>query len=181
MDVRCYLVQFRAVFTRLSKANCSSQLEKRTIRDSSLAYTHFPCACFVSSFVNNQSYHFGLGSLKHTITPLPCVVRVPFTSETICAFRPHKHQGESTIEIGMSCHHLPPTNSAYRIDLHGLSHVALSHLKQQSSCTGRLFPADALTTRLNSFFSVYIHQSLVIFHYILLDFRTFTIIPQGKV
>ena len=71
--------------------------------------------------------------------------------------------------------------SAYRIDLHGLSHVALAHLKQQSSCTGRLFPADALTTRLNSFFSVFTHQFLVTFHYILLDFRTFTIIPQDKV
>ena len=35
--------------------------------------------------------------------------------------------------------------------------VALAHLRQQGSCTGRLFPADALTTRLNSFFSVFTH------------------------
>ena len=71
--------------------------------------------------------------------------------------------------------------SAYRIDLHGLSHVALAHLKQQRSGTGRLFPTDALTTKPNSSFSVFTHQFLVIFYYILLDFRTFTIIPQGKV
>ena len=71
--------------------------------------------------------------------------------------------------------------SAYRIDLHRLSQVALAHLKQQSSGTGRLFPTDALTTKPNSSFSVFTHQFLVIFYYILLDFRTFTIIPQGKV
>ena len=45
----------------------------------------------------------------------------------------------------------------------------------------RLFPTDALTTKPNSSFSVFTHQFLVIFYYILLDFRTFTIIPQGKV
>ena len=35
---------------------------KKTVRLSSLAYAHFLCACFVLSFVNGQSNHFGLGS-----------------------------------------------------------------------------------------------------------------------
>ena len=67
----------------------------------------------------------------------------------------------SNIQIDYSCDY-----SAYRIDLHGLSHVALAHQKQKSSCTGRLFPADALTTKPNSFFSVFTHQFLVIFEFI---------------
>ena len=36
------------------------------------------------------------------------------------------------------------TYSAYRIDLHGLSHVALAYLEQYNRCTGRLFQQTLL-------------------------------------